>query len=457
MFLIVPMSILLWSLPALGQSAAGRDSRGVPDRLAETIDSDSSLSPETREALERLIDALRTEDAQKGPPDGRDAGEATQRPLARGVGPALAAPMDEDKPPWEEVFERLKLSGDLRLRHESSFELDDTPNRHRQRLRLRLRLRYQLDDELLLGGGIRTGDPGDPNSPYVTFGDGFDDFDVSIDHAFVKYEPEWVSGAWITAGKFVHPFHRNPIYGELVWDADVNPEGVVAGFGLGDVGPFDQIDLMLAGYTVLEDFSTDDVFALAAQASGRLSLREHLSAELAAGYYLYTNVVPDGNLTLLGDNAGNATVDRDGDGSADDFVSDFGIFNTIASLTWEGWRMPLTVAGEYIWNTQARGGHDQGWALGASLGKTKKKGDWRIYYQWQVVEQEAVFSPFAQDDFLLQTNHRSHVFGSNYQLADNVGLQVWGLISSRDLTSAGATTDSDKDQWRLRVDLTIKF
>ena len=138
-------------------------------------------------------------------------------------------------------------------------------------------------------------------------------------------------------------------------------------------------------------------------------------------------------------------------------VSDFGIFNTIASLTWEGWRTPLTVAGEYIWNTQARGGHDQGWALGASLGKTKKKGDWRIYYQWQVVEQEAVFSPFAQDDFLLQTNHRSHVFGSNYQLADNVGLHLWGLISARDLTSAGATTDSDKDQWRLRVDLTIKF
>ena len=67
--------------------------------------------------------------------------------------------------------------------------------------------------------------------------------------------------------------------------------------------------------------------------------------------------------------------------------------------------------GEYILNLLAEGEDQQGWAIGISLGKYKKQGGWKLYYQWQVVEEDAVFSAYAQDDFLFQTNHESHVFG----------------------------------------------
>ncbi|MBI2898837.1 MAG: putative porin, partial [Planctomycetes bacterium] len=211
------------------------------------------------------------------------------------------------------------------------------------------------------------------------------------------------------------------------------------------------------GYTVLEQAATEDTFLGAFQIAGRLRLADQLKVSPAVGYYLYSNVTPAGSKTILNDNAGNATVDTNGDGKPDEFRSRFGVLNPIVGLTYDGWKLPLTLAGEYILNTRARGGRDQGWAVGAALGKAEKQGDWRLYYHWQVVEQDAVFSPFVQSDFLLQTNHRSHLFGVNHQLTDKIGLQAWGLVSARDETSPGATTDSDLDQWRARLDLNIKF
>lgn len=444
-----------------GQAQDPPNTEKALDRLARALQQDQALAPATRQALQDLVAAMKAErNPGQGPLAAADArvGLSGRGGTAQANEPSSALLSMQDKPKWEQVFDKLNIYGDVRLRHESSFNQDGKDDRHRERMRLRFRLDYQINDELTLGGGIRTGDPDDPNSPYVTLGDGFDDFDVSIDRALVNYRPQWAEGAWVTAGKFINPIKRNPVYGELVWDADVNPEGIVGGYTVADVGPFDQLDFMIGGYTVLEDGSTDDVFALAAQVAGRLSFDNDLSAMLAVGYYVYSDATPEGNLALLlGDNAGNAVVDRDGDGTADDFVSDFAILNPIAAVTYEGWAMPLTVSGEYILNTRAHGSGDQGWAFGASYGKTKGKGDWRLYYQWQVIERESVFSAFAQDDFLLATNFRGHVFGANYQFADNIGLHLWGLVSARDMTFAGLTTDSDKDQWRLRADLTIKF
>lgn len=81
----------------------------------------------------------------------------------------------------------------------------------------------------------------------------------------------------------------------------------------------------------------------------------------------------------------------------------------------------------------------------------------RLYYQYSGIEQDSVFSPFAQDDFLLATNHRSHLFGLNYQFTDAIGLNLYALVSSRDETFPGSTTDSDSHQWRVRADLNVKF
>lgn len=355
------------------------------------------------------------------------------------------------------ALERLQFYGDLRLRHESSFELDDKQDRHRQRLRLRFGVNYQLYEELLLGTRVVTGDADDPNSSHVSFGDAFDDLDLSLDRAFITYTPNKLQRTSFTAGKFNHAFYRNPVYGELVWDADVQPEGAIVASSTPELFGVGALDFKLGGYSVLEQSDGDDAFAAVAQISRRIQFGDATRATVSVAYYHYNDVSPDGSTALLDDNGGNATVDRDGDGAPDDFVSGFGVLNPILGIDYTGWKQPLALAIEFVENQRADIGEDQGWAAGASVGRSALAGDWRFYYQWQRIEQDAVFSPFAQDDFLFQTNHESHLFGVNHQFTDKIGLHLWGLVSARDKTFLGATSDSDADQWRIRLDLNIKL
>ena len=81
------------------------------------------------------------------------------------------------------------------------------------------------------------------------------------------------------------------------------------------------------------------------------------------------------NLIHLGVFVFGPTIDKDGDGTPDEFRSDFGILNPILGVQYIGWKMPMNIAGEYIHNTRARGNEDRGWAIGAALGEAREQGD----------------------------------------------------------------------------------
>jgi len=344
--------------------------------------------------------------------------------------------------------ERLEVTGDLRLRQEWSFDLPGAPDRSRQRLRLRVAARYAVDDELSVGARVVTGSRDDPNSPNATLGDGLDGLELSLDRAFLEWRPESTPGTKLTAGKFAHPFYVNPVYGELVWDADVQPEGLVLQQACDDTG----VVVVLGGYALVEQGSAADAFAVVSQVAWRSALGSDTTATIAAGYYHYTDATPDGSQLLLGDNGGNATVDTNMDMVADDFASDFGIGNAIVGVECAGWSQPVVFAGEVIHNRRAVGGQDDGWALGVAVGRSNAPGDWKFEYQLSDVERDAVFSPFAQDDFLFMTGHTSHLIAVNRQLAEGVGVRLWGLAS--------APNDDpldDDNRWRVRLDINVSF
>ena len=311
--------------------------------------------PDSRCAVQEPPEVLQASvrDAQEpgsGSREGRAPGTAGD---AAGTGPR-SGPGAAAPSALERALQKLQLYGDLRLRHESSFRLDGADDRNRERIRLRLGVNYQLNDEVLIGARVATGDPDDPRSTHVTLGDVFDSLDVSLDRAFLTYEPTCFEGARVTAGKSNHPFYRNPVYGELLFDADVQPEGAVASYTYSeDTGAFEELSLAVGEYVILEQSVDDEASAFVAQASGRASFSDSLSGTLALGYYHYSSVTPDGSLAILGDNSGNATVDTDGDEEPDDFASDFGILNPIVSLDYSGWELPVVLGAEYIQNTRA--------------------------------------------------------------------------------------------------------
>ncbi len=371
---------------------------------------------------------------------------------------AALVDLDQRLSESESFLEHFDFRGDFRVREEYSFKQDALPDRNRVRIRLRFGFLAHATDELEIGVRMRTGNPEDPNSPHATLGDGFDSLDINLDRAFLRYRPRWADAFVIDVGKFPHPFRMNPVYQELVWDADLQPEGAIIRYGVDVDGFLRHLDLMAGEYLVLERGDSSDATLTVGQVAARFATGGESSLQTSVAYYEYNDLTPGSSQGLVVDNVGNALIgfDADGDGVADlfDFQSHFGIFDIVAAWTTPLGEWPLVLSGEYIANVRNRGGRGQGWALGAALGKRDRAGDWQVDYQYQLVEQEAVFSDFADDDTLLATNHRSHVGGVNYQLADNIGLRFWTLVSQR-LRTVGA--QNDHNQWRLRLDLNISF
>ena len=209
----------------------------------------------------------------------------------------------------------LRFSGDLRFRQEGTFDVEDISDRYRARMRLRLAATYAIEDQLEVGGRVTSGDPDDPRSPHVTLGDGFDSFDISVDRAFGRWTPSDRIG--VTFGKFGNPMRMNPVYGELVWDADVQPEGIAMSTEVGDIG------LTFGQYSLQEFATRDDSWITFLEARASTQLTDGVQGHLSAAYTSVSQ--PDGTLE---DNRGNAE-------SGDAYASDFGVLDVIADVRFD--------------------------------------------------------------------------------------------------------------------------
>ncbi len=352
--------------------------------------------------------------------------------------------------------DKLKCYGDFRLRHETDFNLDDAETRHRERVRLRVGGTWQANDQMTVGARLVTGTLTDENSPHQNLGATLDKMSISLDRAFVTWKPTWFKDGWITGGKFGHSIDRNPVYGELVWDDDVQPSGIAAG---GTAGAFKW----MAGEYILLDNATSGVvesaWAFVAQVSASRKVGEKNKLSGALALYRYQTLNPDDadGSRLFAENAGNATIDTTGNAVADDYASRFTIWNPFIAFENNGFSKPLVFSAEYIFNSRARIDGDTGWSAGAKWGAAKAKGDWQFYYNWQSIQQDAVLSNFTNDDFLFGTNYRGHLLGAKWQCLDQAELHFWGSAMRRDDLGTTATTDEDDTQYRVRADLNIRF
>jgi hypothetical protein len=347
---------------------------------------------------------------------------------------------------------RWNISGDFRHREEYSFRLLDAPDRHRQRVRARLGAGFRISDQVQFGGRITTGARTDANSPYQTLGSGFHKLELSIDRAFAVFRPRFAPDFSVTAGKFAHPFVTNPIYPEVVWDADVQPEGLLVGYSSTSAGVVQRVDLHGGRYALVENAAGRDAWVLAVQAAVQLRLAPRARSAVSVAWYGYNEMVPGQATLLVGENAGNAIT---GTGPAARYVSDFRILHPSVSFSLDS-GPGVTAAAEYIRNTGARIERDEGWSAGLAIGSTARRGGWRAYYQRVVVEQDAVVSFVAQDDFLFQTNHRSHVFGLAVVPLAGTQLHLWALLSRMDSPPA-TRPEETRHQARVRLDLTFAF
>lgn len=345
-------------------------------------------------------------------------------------------------------LDRVDVSADARLRAEFNDNLSPAKDRHRIRGRFRIGATVDLGEEFDAGFRLRTGNPEDPNSPHFDLGgtggpgnDGeFDSFEMNLDRIYLTWSPSSMPGFSVTGGKFGNPMKKSPIYGDLLWDDDVQPEGLQLTWNCPyKDDTFSGIGATLGQYVIQHNSSAEDIWSTFAQVYADADMGDAGKLNFAVAYYFIGDTSPDGLASpLLDDNQGNAVT-------ATDFVSDFGTLNPMVAWTMGN----VTVAAEFFNNLRAASGQeDTGYSLGAALGTDLGK----FYAEYIIMGQDAQFSAWSQDDFLLNSNAKNTVVGWKKPLTDRIQLHVWLMASEADDPALGGPADM---VYRFRTDLNI--
>jgi hypothetical protein len=413
---------------------------GIAPAFAQAADAD----------LVKQIEALRAQQAQIA--QMQQQNEASIRALEARLG--VASPASEASaastpvamaapPPAKPQEPKLKITGDLRLRAQGDYSDNDGTNRTSSQLRARLGATYALNDLVTIGGRVVTGDSDDPNSSDVQLSNWNDDLQISLDLAYAQLN---FGDLKVFGGKIPNPFTRT----DLVWDGDVNPQGVSAVYKLPLAGGgafranglFFSVDEQVAG----PDSTMGGVqFGFDSPSYGGFKY------DLSGGYYRYSLG------SLAGADSGDWRSNRlNPDGS---LASDYELVDVVAGLNWQGAneKWPLRVVGDYVKNLGAIDGQDTGFGVDVSLGRASKAGDWRFTYGYSQTDVDAVLAAFSHDNIGIATNYNLHALTLDYTPMPKTMISaIWYHYKPNDPLYAGT---NQPDDWldRFRVFFLMNF
>ncbi len=347
------------------------------------------------------------------------------------------------EPKWPDKFkwiENLKISGDLRYRHETiEAEDDGKPDQHRNRIRARIGLDTAVNEEWNLGFRLASGSD-DPVSTNQTLGSAFTSKSIWIDLAYADYHPLAVKNLNVIGGKMSNPF---VIVGknQLIWDGDLTPEGIAGKYKI-SLSETDEIFASGGGFWVTESSSGNDVSLWGLQSGLKHTFNESTYALGGISYYDYGNIEGEG--PLYGNKFfGNTSVNNV-------FVNDYNEVELFAEAGTKIVELPVGLYGNYVSNCAADTSGDGGWLVGCSINKAKDPGSWEFSYDYRELQRDAVVGTFSDSDFIGGgTDGKGSRFGAAYQITKNVQTAIGYFLNDR-----GVNDDAYR---RLQLDLLLKF
>ncbi|HXV61267.1 MAG TPA: putative porin [Vicinamibacteria bacterium] len=337
-----------------------------------------------------------------------------------------------------------KFSGDVRVRYErtTNQEQGDIPDRLEPRNRgvgrFRAGATKKFNDMIEFGARLTSGDPDDPNSTDVTFGDFADALTVSLDRLYIALNHR---GAFLTGGKFANPF----LTSELVWDGDVHPQGAGGSYTFSGL---DKVTPKFTGLYFIVDESTidPDSSMWGAQVDVPIRPSADWSIRLSGAYYDYT--INSLIRADAGDIRGNRLTE---DGR--NYLSDFNLFDVVGLIDYRGFgaRYPFRFHFDYVKNF-GNADDEDGFGFDAFLGPQSSRGDLRYRYGYSQTYQDAVLAAFSHDNTTYATNYRQHTLTLDYLLYDKMQLNATYYIYKR------LETDGPND-WitRLRLNALVSW
>lgn len=403
---------------------------------AVVVADEPPTTEQMRAAVERL--KARLEKLEKQVKQNKEPGISREETVKL-IEEAKAAGMEIPK--W---LKDLKFSGDLRLRYQGqcySGQDRNRKSRHRGRFRIRFGVKKTwLDKQIEVGFRLASGSSDDPTSTNQTFDGHFSEKQVWIDRAYAKYKPKWFKGFTVVGGKIKNPL----VHTNLIWDSDVNPEGAWAQYKpkLGRIKPFAS-----AGYFVLDESGGGHDTALSTyQAGFDLKIAKNVKWTSAATYYDFDHIdtsyrAANGNNVVGGVLA----------------AKKFHMINVTNKVKFKVLNIPMKAYFDFVHNcgdedtTVGYRGQDNGYAVGAKIGKNKKKGDWSASYKYAYIEANATPGGLNDSDFG-HSNRKGHVVGVKYNLTKFLTLGGKAFY-----TEPVCGNNEDQRDFTAQVDLVWKF
>lgn len=400
---------------------------------------------DSTEALRAQIEALRAEQARIA--EMQRQTDAKLRALEAGLSVRAPPPETAAATPSTsaaaDTKPRLNVTGDMRVRYQGDFSDADLRDRDSSQVRARLGATYQVNDRVTVGARAVTGDPDDPNSTDVQLSNFDDDLQVSLDLAYAQLH---LGDTDVYGGKIPQPFART----DLVWDSDVNPQGLSAVYRrpLADGSALRASGLF---FVVDENAVAADSTMLGAQLGYESAASGNWKYDIAAAYYDYRLG------SIAGGDAGDFRSNlRNADGS---YRSDFDLADLLVGVTWSGAgeRWPVRATADYVRNSGARTAADTGYGIDLAVGRASRPRDWRVTYGYSVAETDAVLAAFSHDNIGIGTNYRLHALTFDYALRPKTLISaIWYHYAPYSAVDAGTNAPGD---WldRLRLSFLMSF
>ena len=431
---------------AIGQTPAAKaDEIG---ELRELIQKQN----EQLQQLQRRLDELEAKQNQQG--------REVEKKVAEEVADAVKDQQTAALPDSLKWAEKIKISGDFRYRHGHSDAEVNVSGRDkwlngadRDRIRARLMLEAMLNKDLDVGVRIASGSSRTPISTNQDLEDAFSSKELWLDLAYFDWHPSANEGLNVLGGKMKNPFYR-VVRNELVWDSDLNPEGIAVKH-VRDISDIDQLFFNGGGFWVDESsvgVDTSDTSLWGAQTYFKRTIGNPDYVLAGAGFYDYGNI--EGQPALSTTWSSTSTFfGNTSSGPGGVYVSDYDIFEAFGEYGFKYDAMPLALFGSWVRNFAASDQEDMAWLLGGRLNKAKDPGSWELTYDYRDIQADAVIGGFIESDFVAsQTDSRGHRFVFKYQILKALQTAVTYYHAEDASSSTG-----NLDYRRLFADLVFNF
>lgn len=367
-------------------------------------------------------------------------------------------------PMW---VQSLKFRGDVRIRYQFNDNETLRYNQHRLRYRLRFFVDSKINDQVYAGFGFASGSNSDPRSTNQTFANNFAKKSLYLDYVFMEYNAsEYLA---FTAGR-----NKNPLWltSDMLWDADINPEGVSARL----TAPVNYNWQLLAnaGYFVLGEASGDPQDPGLFFAQPAVSWKDNDGVwdfKAGAALYGFNHVKAHQELDAGANRPSAADYQRSNttfaaagknwykygyDSVSPELEVNANILDPVSVplLGWFGYTVTYAgVYGNYIRNTQ-RSSDSNGWLAGLRIGQRKVEdaGQWQLGWNLRQLEKDAWLDTYPDSDFY---GGATNVKGQRWQLA--VGLLRDFAVNFNWFDARPISNSPRKRERLFQADVNLKF